>query len=634
MAMGVKLPDWQQALVREARVRSGLVLYGNTRDLFFDPESREYLTLAELVVRRLGGPSSRLTLSALWDRADGLRFGSAAQQQRWEEALQRRLGKGPVGGTPYEIDEPPQQQQQRQTGQAPATQGRRSELSEVLPGYRHVLAEARESPLLVVDWSHLLVSQPAHPSEAEREWMLQLGKALVGEPVQRLDSDSLKKGRGLLVLIAAGLGALPPSLYQGEPRVRLLAVPTPGREERREFFTRHADDLRCARPRQLPGAAAAVPDRKALAESLADLTDQLTLADLRQVLALSKSTEAELPPDRLLNLYRFGDQRSPWEELSRERLQGVEQELGRRVVGQEAAVRHMATMILRAWLGLAGLQHSARRGKPKGTLFFVGPTGVGKTELAKACAAFLFGDESACIRFDMSEYNHEHSDQRLVGAPPGYVGFEEGGQLTSAVTRRPFCVLLFDEVEKAHPRVLDKFLQILEDGRLTDGRGETAWFSEAVIIFTSNLGAAEAPGPEASAEQRERHFRQAVEAHFVKKLGRPELLNRLGDNIAVFHPIQDPGLLQRILTLKLEPLRQHLRERWGVELELAPGVEERLVSGARTEHGGRGLLNAVERELLNPLTHFLFQEEHRLRKGRVIEASVEEGAIHFALAER
>jgi hypothetical protein len=621
------LPDWQRALLREARIRSGLVLYGNTRDVFFDPERRDYVTLGELVVRQLGrGASGRFSLTAIWDRVDGLRFDTQAQVRRWDDALQRSLGRSSTGGTAYDVGDEETDAQKR------STEGRRTELQELIPAFRRVMGEGTETPLLVIDWSHLLVTQPAHPDSMEREWVLQLGKALVGEPVQSLDSDGLRKGRGLLVLLTAHLGALPPSIYQGEPRIRLLSVPLPSRAERREFIARHADDLRHERPRTASGSAA-MSSRELLADTLADLTDQLTTADLRQVLALSQSTDTELKPDRLLNLYRLGEQRSPWEDLSHLKLQGVEEELRKRVVGQDAAVSHVATMLMRAWLGLAGLQHSARRSKPKGTLFFVGPTGVGKTELAKACAAFLFGDESACLRFDMSEYNHEHSDQRLVGAPPGYVGFEEGGQLTNAVTRRPFSVLLFDEVEKAHGRVLDKFLQILEDGRLTDGRGETAWFSETVIIFTSNLGAANAPGADANPVDWERHYREAVEQHFVQGLKRPELLNRLGDNIVVFHPIIDGELRLRILQRKLEPLREHLRERWGVELRMEPGVETLLVGSARTDHGGRGLLNAIERELMNPLARFLFERHHQLSRGRVVVASLEERDITFELTE-
>jgi len=314
-------------------------------------------------------------------------------------------------------------------------------------------------------------------------------------------------------------------------------------------------------------------------------------------------------------------------------------------VGQREAVEHVATMIARAWLGLAGLQHSARASSPKGTLFFVGPTGVGKTELAKATAEFLFGDESACIRFDMSEFNHEHSDQRLVGAPPGYVGFEEGGQLTNAVRKRPFSVLLFDEIEKAHGRVLDKFLQILEDGRLTDGRGETVWFGESVVIFTSNIGAADAPSasPPAADEKRSPddgasdalgdHFRSAVERHFVHDLRRPELLNRLGDNIVTFRPIHDQALRHRILDLKLRPLIEHLRTRWDVATSIDDSAKTWLVGQARKAHGGRGLINAVERHLINPLTWFLFNHSHQLRQGRIVGVELGDGSLAFELRD-
>ncbi len=614
-------PDWLGTLTREAAFRPGLVLYGNTRDLFWSGVGAEYLTLPALLTRRLDGFSVRAT----WDRVDGLRFEDEREARRWDEAVERTIAAPADPGNAYDMGED-------EEDDANPVGPRRIDLHELIAQYRLVLAAPGVRPLLVIDWSHLLVTQPAHPDPTEREWLLQVGKALVGEPTQRIDSDRLRQGEGLVILISASLGAVPPVVYQGEPRVRLLTVPSPGRDARRAFFDRHADDIEVEAPRAAPGAAP-VPARKATVEALADLTDQLTTADLRQVVGLSRSLSKRLRPDRLLNLYRFGDQRSPWEELSEDKLATVDAALKRRVIGQDGAVDHVATMVIRAWLGLAGLQHSARRSKPKGTLFFVGPTGVGKTELAKACAEFLFGDESACIRFDMSEYNHEHSDQRLVGAPPGYVGFEEGGQLTNAVRARPFSVLLFDEIEKAHGRVLDKFLQVLEDGRLTDGRGETAWFSETVIIFTSNIGASDVPKDQTSAGEYERHFRAAVEEHFVRQLGRPELLNRLGDNVVVFQPIHDSGLRRGILERKLEPLRAHLRDRWGVTLEVEEGVLDRLVSVARLDHGGRGLLNAVERELINPLARFLFEHHGKLRRGRVVVVHLDGKLIEFELRD-
>jgi len=619
---------WLRAFLRESCFRSGLVLYGNTRDLFWSGAGPEYLTLPTLLLRSVNADKpNRFTIRASWDRADGLVFAEDRDQQGWDSAVASQLNTGSRTGNAYDFggnNDADAEQEQDQTV------GRHVELNELLAEYRLVLAEPGERPLLVLDWSHLLVTQAAHPDQGEREWILQLGKALVGEPVRRLDSDSLRDSSGTLVLLSANLGSVPPNLYQGEARIRLLSVPAPTRTERKEFFRRHSDDLRIEKPRSADSRVlASTPE--SIADTLADLTDQLATVDLRQVLTLSQLSGSALPPDRLLNLYRFGEQESPWEELSDERIEGVEDVLGERVIGQDHAVGHVATMIMRASLGMAGLQHSGRRSKPKGTLFFVGPTGVGKTELAKATAEFLFGDEGACIRFDMSEYNHEHSDQRLVGAPPGYVGFEEGGQLTNAVSERPFSVLLFDEIEKAHKRVLDKFLQILEDGRLTDGRGETAWFSESVIIFTSNIGAADAPKTDAGPTAYHLHFMAAVEQHFNDKLERPELLNRLGDNIVVFQPIVDKTLRQSILTRKLQPLRTHLQERWGVELDLGSGVELFLVEQARADHGGRGLLNAVERLLMNPLARFLFARRHQLRKGRKIVVSMEGEATQFEL---
>jgi DNA polymerase III delta prime subunit len=604
-------PSWLATVAREANVRAGLVLYGNTRDLFSTGPSGDYVSLPGLLLARL----EQFTVRATWDRIDGLRFADKAHARRWSEALTTALGGEDVpSGERYDYG-----------GQESATQQsapQRVDLHEMIAQYRAVLSQASIRPLLVIDWSHLLVTQPAHPDPAEREWMQQVGKALVGEPVQQIDSDHLGGG-GLLVLVSASLGAVPPAIYQGEPRVRLVAVTPPSRAERRAFFDRHADDIKVEPPRTT--GLVPVPPRTSIVASLTELSDQLTIADLRQVVLLSRSLDSPLQPDRLLNLYRFGDERSPWEELSEDRLTEVDRILAARVLGQPKAVAHVATMIVRAWLGLAGLQHSARRSKPKGTLFFVGPTGVGKTELAKACAEFLFGDESACIRFDMSEYNHEHSDQRLVGAPPGYVGFEEGGQLTNAVRARPFSVLLFDEIEKAHGRVLDKFLQVLEDGRLTDGRGETAWFSETVIIFTSNIGAGTAPSTADGQDAHEAHFRQAVEDHFVGQLGRPELLNRLGDNIVVFQSISDVAMRRGILEKKLQPLTEHLRERWGVGLRVGDEVLEHLIAQARVDHGGRGLLNAVERELLNPLARRLFELHAKLRPGRTVDVRLEAG---------
>ena len=622
--------QWLQTLQREAAIRKLLILHDNTQDTFYDEQQREYVNLPQLLLR-LFQRNTQLgfTLTGQWDQVDGLRFGDKKMRDRFLAALQGQTkSQNNRGNQAYDVGTGSNASPQQDDLLYP-------EPTDLTAAIREVLAGQNERPVFILDYTQYLVTQADHPDPTERQWMLQLAKAITGPDVVSINSDSLKQNNGLIIFVTSKLGNLPPMFYQDDPRVRLIPVPPPSRCQRKGFFLRHMDDLRCEQPKSsnpATPAAALTAGREGLAEMLADLTDRLKIHDLKQILALSLSTPQPLPPEKLLNLYRFGDQRSPWEELSQEKLRQVDDILKQRVVGQEEAVEHVGTMTIRAFMGLAGLQHSDKRTKPKGNLFFVGPTGVGKTELAKACAEFLFGDESAFIRFDMSEYNHEHSDQRLIGAPPGYVGFEEGGQLTNAIRQRPFSVVLFDEIEKAHPRILDKFLQILEDGRLTDGRGETTHFSESVLIFTSNIGASEIPDTD-DPELIRQHFLQAVRQHFVKELKRPELLNRLGDNIVVFSKITDGNFRRSILQKKLQPLHKYLRERFGVTLQLSSEVQDHFIDSSKSEDGGRGVLNVLERQLINPLARFAFERLHQLRRGRTLVVALHEKQVHFDLQE-
>ncbi len=285
----------------------------------------------------------------------------------------------------------------------------------------------------------------------------------------------------------------------------------------------------------------------------------------------------------------------------------LEEELHRRVVGQHHAVTAVANSVRRSRAGLSDPH------RPSGSFLFLGPTGVGKTELARALAGFLFDDERAMIRIDMSEYMEKFSVSRLIGAPPGYVGYEEGGQLTEAVRRRPYSVVLLDEVEKAHPDVFNVLLQLLDDGRLTDGQGRTVDFSNVVLIMTSNLGS-EAIQPDLDFEVVEERVMAAVRAHF-----RPEFLNRI-DEIIVFDRLTREDLRQ-IVEIQLQSLRDRLAER-RIELIASDEALDLLAeAGFDPVYGARPLKRTIQRELTDPLALRILSGE--FGEGSIVEVDVE-----------
>jgi len=268
-----------------------------------------------------------------------------------------------------------------------------------------------------------------------------------------------------------------------------------------------------------------------------------------------------------------------------EKLLKMEKRLHRRVVGQDSAIRAISNAVRRA---RAGLQDPNR---PLGSFIFLGPTGVGKTELARALAEFLFDDEHAMVRIDMSEYQEKHTVSRLIGAPPGYVGYEEGGQLTEAVRRRPYAVVLFDEIEKAHPEVFNTLLQLLDDGRLTDGQGRTVDFRNTLVIMTSNLGSEFWQGGRTVSRDQ---LQRMLSVHF-----RPEFLNRI-DEIVVFQPLSRQDLAE-IVQIQVRRLSEMLAEK-GFQIEVTPAARDFLAeTGYDPDYGARPLKRAIQRELQDPL---------------------------------
>jgi ATP-dependent Clp protease ATP-binding subunit ClpB len=285
-------------------------------------------------------------------------------------------------------------------------------------------------------------------------------------------------------------------------------------------------------------------------------------------------------------------------EGDREKLLRMEEALHRRVVGQDEAITAVSDAVRRSRAGLSDPN------RPNGSFLFLGPTGVGKTELCKALADFLFDSDDAMVRLDMSEFMEKHSVARLIGAPPGYVGYEEGGYLTEAVRRRPYSLLLLDEVEKAHPDVFNILLQVLEDGRLTDGQGRTVDFRNTVIVMTSNLGShlIQEMAGEDNYEAMKAAVMEVVGTHF-----RPEFINRVDESV-VFHPLARDQI-RGIADIQLESLRQRLAER-ELGLEISESFMQRLVSaGFDPVYGARPLKRAIQKELENPLAQRILAGE-------------------------
>jgi ATP-dependent Clp protease ATP-binding subunit ClpC len=313
-----------------------------------------------------------------------------------------------------------------------------------------------------------------------------------------------------------------------------------------------------------------------------------------------------------------------------QRLIRMEEELHRRVIGQEQAIKALSKSIRRT---RAGLKDPKR---PSGSFIFAGPSGVGKTELSKTLAEFLFGDEDALISLDMSEYSEKHTASRLFGSPPGYVGYEEGGQLTEKVRRKPFSVVLFDEVEKAHPDIFNSLLQVLEEGRLTDAQGRVVDFKNTVIIMTTNLGSRDVSkgvmlgfAPEnddlSAYERMKTKVQQELKQHF-----RPEFLNRIDDTI-VFHQLSRAEIVQ-IVDLMINLLDERLKDR-DISLDLTQSARELLAErGYDASMGARPLRRTIQREIEDPLSEKMLFGEITPGSIVLVDAVVGDEGLDFTFA--
>jgi len=440
------------------------------------------------------------------------------------------------------------------------------------------------------------LNRSAMQLEMERQ---ALAKEKDGNSSQRLEkitrelADAREKVNAMIAQWKSEKGVV---VQARDAQKKIDTLRTEAEQAQRRGDLRRASEIKYG---EIPAAEKAAKEaREALARLQSSgeglLKEEVSEADIARVV----STWTGIPAARLA-------------EGEREKLLHMEERLAQRLIGQKDAVKAVADAVRRS---RAGLQDEHR---PLGSFIFLGPTGVGKTELARALAEFLFDDEAAMVRIDMSEYMEKHSVSRLIGAPPGYVGYDEGGQLTEAVRRRPYSVVLFDEIEKAHPDVFNVLLQVLDDGRITDGQGRTVDFTNTVLIMTSNIGS-QFILHETDAVQRNEKALAALRGHF-----RPEFLNRV-DEIIIFDQLNKDDL-RHIVNIQLRRVHQRLAAR-GLKMELSDAAAE-LVAGHGYDpvYGARPLKRAIQHDILDPLSKAIL--EGRFPEGRTIHVDVHDGQI-------